>query len=262
MQLLIKLKEIWRYHQLLYFLTLRDIKVRYKQAVFGIGWAILSPAALALVFWLVFGVFLNVSSGPVPYLLLVFSKLTFWNFFSQSVSGSSTALTSNANLIIKSAFPREILIFSSTLVRIIDLAASLAIMAILMAAYGFGFSLQTIWLIPILLIESLLIIGLSLIFSSLNVYFRDIGAFLPLLMTLWLFLTPVIYTLDTIPPQFKILLLINPMTGIIESVRLSLLLKSPPDFLALSFSLIISLGTLIFGCLLFKKLEKGFADII
>ena len=260
--MLFDFREIWQYRELFFIFAWRDIKVRYKQTILGAGWAILQPVFSMFIFTIFFGNFAQIPSGELPYPLFVLIGLTFWNFFSQSVSGSSTALISNSNLITKGAFPREILVLASISTRIIDLVASMVVFALLMLTYSTGISVQVFWLVPILLLEISLVVGLGLLFSSLNVYFRDIGVFLPLLMTLWLFLTPVIYTLESVPSQFKIILLLNPMTGIVESVRLSLLLKSPPDFLVLSFSLIISLGTLIFGYIIFKKLERGFADVI
>lgn len=196
----------------------------------GILWALISPAILAIVFWLVFGVFLKISTGPIPYLLLVFAKLTFWNFFSQSVSASAASITGNSNLITKSYFPREIVIFSPITVRLVDLGASLIVLIILMVFYGVGFSLNALWVFPLLILEIFLISSLTLLFSSLNVYFRDITAFLPLLMTSWLFATPIVYNLDSVPQDYQKILLLNPMTGIIEGIKQSLLLKSPPFF--------------------------------
>src|SRR3989344_4318745 len=160
------IKNLWQYKELFYFLTLRDIKVRYKQAILGFGWAILSPVVLALVFWLVFGVFLKIQTGPIPYLLLVFAKLTFWNFFSQSVTIISSSLIGNANLISKSSFPREILVLSTASSRLIDLLASFLILVIMMVFYHTTFSFQILWLIPILIFEILLILGLGFMFSS------------------------------------------------------------------------------------------------
>lgn len=261
MKILYKTK-IWQYRELFYFLTLRDIKVRYRQAVLGFGWAVISPVVLALVFWLVFGVFLKVHSGPIPYLLLIFSKLTFWNFFSQTLSAAAASLTGNSNLISKSAFPREILVLSSVSVRIVDLSAAVVVLAALMFFYKIGVSFQVFWLIPIVALEIILVIGLGLVVASLNVYFRDIAALLPLLMTAWLFVTPVIYTLDSVPKNFQILLFLNPMTGIIEGIRSSLLLHRPPDLTALAFSTVAAITVFILGYIIFKKIEKGFADVI
>lgn len=256
------MKRLWQYRELFYFLTLRDIKVRYKQAIFGFGWAILSPVILALVFWLVFDIFLKVESGPIPYLLLVFTKLTFWNFFSQSVSAASLSITANANLISRSKFPREVLVLSTVVVRLVDLLASFAVLVVLMFFFKIGVSFQVLWLIPILFLEVVLVIGLGLIFASLNVYFRDISVFIPLLIIAWLFVTPVIYTLDSVSSKYHLFLSLNPMTGIVEGIRKALLLQAAPEFTATVTSAITSILILLFGYFLFKKLEKGFADVI
>ena len=256
------IKNLWQYKELFYFLSLRDLKVRYRQAIFGIAWALISPIVLAIVFWFIFGLFLKIHSGPTPYLLLIFTRLTFWNFFSQTVSSSATSVTSNSNLVLKSYFPREILVFSPIVVRLVDLASSFIVLILLMVFYKIGISFNVLWIIPILLLEVLLISAFALIFSSLNVYFKDVSAFLPLLMTAWLFATPIIYSIEKIPQQYQKILFLNPMTGIVEGIKSSLLLKSPPDFLPLSFSLVITIALFLIGYVLFKKLEKNFADVI
>ncbi|KKQ89825.1 MAG: ABC-type polysaccharide/polyol phosphate export system, permease component [Candidatus Curtissbacteria bacterium GW2011_GWC2_38_9] len=256
------IKNLWQYKELFYFLSLRDLKVRYRQAILGIAWALISPIVLAIVFWFIFGLFLKIHSGPTPYLLLIFTRLTFWNFFSQTVSSSATSVTSNSNLVLKSYFPREILVFSPIVVRLVDLASSFIVLILLMVFYKIGISFNVLWIIPILLLEVLLISAFALIFSSLNVYFKDVSAFLPLLMTAWLFATPIIYSIEKIPQQYQKILFLNPMTGIVEGIKSSLLLKSPPDFLPLSFSLVITIALFLIGYVLFKKLEKNFADVI
>lgn len=262
MQLIKNFKELWQYRELFYFITLRDIKIRYKQALFGIIWALVSPITLALVFWIVFGIFLKIQTGPTPYLLLVFSKLTFWNFFSQSLTISTTSFTSNANLISKSAFPREIIVISAVFTKILDLMASLVVLFVLMFLYGSEFSLTALWILPLLIITFLLILGLGFIFSSLNVYFRDVSAFLPLLLTVWLFVTPVIYSLESLPVFYQRILILNPLTGIVEGLKKSLLNSQNPQLESLLLSLIFSAVVFILGYVFFKKLEKGFADVI
>jgi len=256
------IKNLWQYKELFYFLSLRDLKVRYRQAILGIAWALISPIVLAIVFWFIFGLFLKIHSGPTPYLLLIFTRLTFWNFFSQTVSSSATSVTSNSNLVLKSYFPREILVFSPIVVRLVDLASSFIVLILLMVFYKIGISFNVLWIIPILLLEVLLISAFALIFSSLNVLFQGCSAFLPLLMTAWLFATPIIYSIEKIPQQYQKILFLNPMTGIVEGIKSSLLLKSPPDFLPLSFSLVITIALFLIGYVLFKKLEKNFADVI
>lgn len=257
-----KNSRLWYFRYLFIFLIWRDVKVRYKQAILGVAWALLSPIVLAFVFWVVFSLFFPVDSGPIPYILLIFSKLTFWNFFTQSVSSASLSLTGNTNLITRSSFPREILVFSSISVRLVDLVASIAVLLALAIFFRVDFSFEVLWLVPILVVEFFLATAFGLIFSSLNVYFRDINVFLPLMMTAWLFVTPVIYSLEKVPAKYHIYLLLNPMTGVIEGIKQALLMQSTPNLAALGVSTIMTVFFFVFGYILFKKLEKSFADVI
>lgn len=259
---ILDIKNLWEHRELFYFLTLRDIKVRYKQAILGFSWAIFSPVLLAVVFWIVFEIFLKINTGSIPYLLLIFTKMAFWNYFSQSISAASTSVTGNSNLITKSLFPREILVFSTITVRIIDLLAALSVLIILALFLKLTLSFYILWIIPIFLIEMLFCLGLGLMLSALNVYFRDVNAFLPISITIWLFLTPIIYEIESVPEKLRVFLMINPMTGIIEGIKNSLLLGKEPNLVALSISLIVTLLTFVLGLAMFKKLERNFADII
>lgn len=254
--------KLWGYRQLLFFLTLRDIKVRYKQAFFGIAWAILTPAVQAVIFALVFGIFLKVSTNPGYYLLTVFAGFIFWNFLSQSVSSATFALTGNYNLVTKTAFPKEILILSSVLGRLPDLLASFLILLIMLFLYQINLSIFSLWLIPLSLILVILAISIGLFFACTNVYFRDITALTPLFLTVWLYLSPVVYAFESTPYVYQKYLIFNPMVGILEGLRNVLLLQKPPDFLALTISTGITIVIFMFSYTLFKNLEKGFADII
>lgn len=256
------IKNSWHYRYLLYFLIWREIKVRYKQAIFGISWAILTPGIQAFVFWIVFGLIFKVPSKGIPYLPMVFAGITFWNYFSQGISSASLSLTGNANLVTKVAFPKEILVLSSVIARIPDLVASLIVLAIILFIYKINPGFYVIWAIPIFMVESFLAFGLGLLLASVNVYFRDITALTPLILMSWLFLTPVLYTLESIPDKFRVFAILNPMTGILENLRRSLLLGVRPDFFSLFMTLIITFVVLLISYFIFKKLEKGFADII
>lgn len=253
---------LWKYKDLIYFLTVRDIKVRYKQAIFGFAWAILTPTFQALVFWLVFGTLFRIPTGKIPYLPLVFSGFVFWNFFSQSVSSATLSVTGNSNLVTKIAFPKEILILSSTLGRIPDLIASLIVLIVIIGFYHISLSAHILWLLPILIVEMVLALAVGMFFASINVYFRDIVAVVPILLMAWLFLTPVIYPLESIPMRFQTYAKLNPMTGILEGFRSALLVGKAPELTSLLLSITIAFSTLIVSYLLFKKLEKGFSDVI
>lgn len=254
--------KLWEHRQLLYFLTLRDIKVRYKQAFFGIAWAILTPAAQAIIFALVFGIFLKISKDPAYYLLVVFSGFIFWNFLSQSVSTAIFALTGNYNLVVKTAFPKDVLVLSSVIGRLPDLVASFLVLLVILFLFQINLSILILWLIPLTLLLVILAIAVGLFFASTNVYFRDITAITPLFLTIWLYLSPVVYSLESIPSEYRKYLIFNPMTGILEGIRNVLLLQKAPDYLSLIISIVITMLFLGFSYALFKKLEKGFADII
>lgn len=254
--------NLWKYRYLLLLLVWRDVRVRYKQAFFGIAWAILTPVITALVFTLIFDVFLKISKGPIPYLLTFFTGFIFWNFFSQAVSSATSSVIGNSNLVTKVVMPKEILVLASTLGRIPDLLASFLILFILLILYKINFSFFIIWVIPLICLEFVLVYAIGLFFSAINVYFRDITALMPLILMVWLYLTPVIYPLETIPQKYRYFAMLNPLTGIIESFRNVILLKQPPNFNALVFSVVIIFALLVPSYFFFKKLEKGFADII
>lgn len=254
--------HIIRYKDLLYYLSLRDLKVRYKNAFLGLLWTLLTPVLLALIFWLVFDLFLKIHTGNTPYLLLVFTKLTFWNFFNQGVIACATSVTSSQNLISRSSFPKELLVVSTILAKLVDLAASFLVLFLLMVYYQINLSLHFWWFFPILLLEIVLVLGIGLLLSSVNVYLRDVTVLLPLVLTAWLFITPIFYTIDMVPDRFHWLLMVNPMTGIIENLRRSLLLSQPPDVFLLT-SCLVATGVIFYiGLLVFHKLKIGFADIV
>jgi len=259
---LINTSNIWRFRYLLLFLVWRDVKSRYKQALFGFAWAMLTPTFQALVFWLVFGILFKIPTGNVPYLPLVFCGFIFWNFFSQSVSSATLSITGNSNLVTKVAFPKEILILSSILGRIPDLIASLIVLLTILAFYHIGLSVHILWVIPVLIIEMVLALAVGMFLASINVYFRDITAVVPILLMAWLFLTPVIYPLESIPQQYQLYAKFNPMTGILEGLRSAVISGTPPERISMLFSISITFIFVIISYLLFKKLEKGFSDII
>lgn len=256
------IKNSWQYRYLLYFLIWREVKVRYKQAIFGIAWAILTPMIQALVFWVVFGLIFKVPSKGIPYLPLVFTGITFWNYFSQGISSASLSLTGNSNLVTRVAFPKEILVLAAILARIPDLAASFLVLVLILFFYQINPFHYLLWVLLILIIESSLAFGIGLLFAATNVYFRDITALTPLVLMSWLFLTPVLYPLESIPNAFRVFVMLNPMTGILENLRKSLLLEKAPDFVSLLISTSITIIVLIGSYFVFKKLEKGFADVI
>lgn len=256
------LAAIWNYREMLWFIILREVKVRYKQAIFGIAWSIITPLTQALIFYFLFRQVFRITTEEIPYLLLVFSGFAFWNYLSNSISTATFSLTANSSLVTKTAFPKEILVIGAVLGRIPDLLGSIFVLALLLVIYQVPVSIHLLWLIPVFIIELVLTLGIGLLLAAINVYFRDVNALVPLFLMTWLFLTPVVYPLSSLPESVRFYALFNPMTGILEGTRNSLFLQRIPDFISLSLSLVVTLVMSSIGYFIFKHLEKGFADTI
>ncbi len=253
---------MWTFRQLLFFLVWRDIKVRYKQMFFGIFWAILTPFSQAIIFSLIFGYFLKIPISNTPYLLLVFSGFTFWNFLSQSILTATYSLTTNSHLVSKAVFPKEVLVLASIISRIPDLIFSFIILIFMLFIYQIPLSPLLIWILPLTILEIILTFAVSLFLSSTNVYFRDISALIPLILTIWLYITPVMYTVDAFPDKYRPYTFLNPLTGIIIGIRNVMFSNKNPETLPLLFSIFLTLLIFVTSFYMFKKLEKGFADVI
>ncbi|MEX2007808.1 MAG: ABC transporter permease [Candidatus Levyibacteriota bacterium] len=254
---------MWRYRELFYFLTWRDIKVRYKQTAFGVAWAILQPLILMVVFSLFFGRVVGISSDGVPYPIFAYAGLLFWQFFSGSLSKASGSFVASQGILQKIYFPRLILPLSSTLVSLVDFAMAAVVFAGLMIYYQFVPTLLGILLvIPAILITVLTAAGLGTILATLNVKYRDVGHALPFFIQLLLFLTPVIYPVSLVPERFRWLLHLNPMTGVIDSIRASFLGLGDVNWGSLGTAFAISLFLFVFGYLYLRRFESEFADII
>lgn len=258
----IDLKELWRFRELFYFLAWRDIKVRYKQTSIGIVWAVLQPFLTMIIFSVIFGRVAGISSGKIPYPIFVYSGLLFWNYFSNSLSTASNSLVAEQNIIQKVYFPKIIIPLASTLVFLLDFFFASIILIGLMVYYHFFPSLIGVLLfIPSLIVTFLSFSGLSLIFSSINVKYRDVRYALPFFIQLLVFLTPVIYP-ASILGRHKWLLYLNPMSGVIETMRVGLLGVGTINWLVFGFSALLSILLFLLGLLYFKKSESFFADII
>lgn len=258
----IDLKELWRYRELFLFLSWRDIKVRYKQTSIGIVWAVLQPLLTMVVFSVVFGRVAGVKSGVIPYPIFVYAGLLFWDYFSNSLSTASNSLVAEQNIIQKVYFPKVIIPLASTLVFLLDFFFASVIFIGLMIYYHFFPSLAGILLvIPSIIITFLSFSGLGLIFASINVKFRDVRYALPFFIQLLIFLTPVIYPADILG-KYKWLIYFNPMSGVIETMRVGLLGVGTINWPVFGLSALISILLFILGLVYFKKSESFFADII
>jgi homopolymeric O-antigen transport system permease protein len=251
--------DIWRHRELLYFLIWRDLKIRYKQAVFGIAWVVLQPLALTATFTIFLGKLARVPSTGAPYALFVLSALVIWGFFSGALMTSSSSLTSNAHLLTKVYFPRVIIPLAAIGARLLDFLISFVILVVLVGFYRVPVT-RTVLLLPLPIIAALLLLaGCGLLLSAINVKYRDVGVAIPVLIQLWMFLSPVIYPANLVPPQWRTLYALNPLVGIIESFRACILGQAwNPTELAISFG--ISLVLVLISIFVFRRMEVGFAD--
>ncbi len=256
------ISELWRFRELLWAFTLKEIKIRYKQTILGIGWAILQPAALTLIFTVIFGVFLKVHSGSVPYPIFVYSALLPWTFFSTAISFGALSVVNNGGLVTKVYFPREVMPLSAVGAAFFDFLMASLIFILMMIFYKTSVNLNILYLFIIVPSILLFTTGISLILSTINVLYRDVRFVIPLLMQIWLYLSPVIYSLDQVPPKYKGWVAINPLVGLVQGFRDVTILGKIPDFGILSFSIITSLVVFILGYWFFKKKERIFADVI
>jgi len=256
------LKEFWVYRELLYFFCWKELKVRYKQTAIGVLWAVLQPFIIMVVFSVFFGKLANVPSDGVPYPIFVYSGLLFWQFFSNALSDTSTSLISNQSIVTKIYFPRLILPVSGIITKFVDFLFAAIILAGLMLYYGFAPHGMGLLLIPLLLVITFAAsVGGGLILASVNVKYRDVRYALPFFIQILLFITPVIYP-ASIAGKWSWLLALNPMTGVIQSARASLIGTTVLNWNLLGISTLACLALLVIGIVYFKKVERYFADIL
>lgn len=259
----INLKEIWRYRELILFLVLRDISVRYKQTLAGFSWTLIQPVLTVIIYTFLFGQITNISNSNIPYPIFIFSGLLFWNLFSRSIVTASESIVSNQNLVKKIVFPRIILPLASIGVHIVDFFSSFVIFVFLLFIFRYQPNPLGLLTIPLVLLISLMsAIGLGCFFASVNVKYRDVRLLLPFLIQLLFFLTPVIYPLGVIDKKYQVILLLNPLAGVIETYKRILFNTGVIDFYVLFSSIILSLLLFIIGVSIFQKSERFFADIV
>jgi len=256
------LRELYRYRDLLVSLVVRDIKVRYRQTVLGVAWAILQPLAFMLIFTLIFAKFGKVSSDGTPYPLFSYTGLVPWTLFATGLSLAVNSIAANMNLVKKIYFPREVFPIGVVLACGVDFLIASVLVGALMAIYRIPLSLQILWLPWLLAIEVALLVALSLVTSALNVFYRDIKYIVPLLVQLGLFVTPVIYSASMVPPSLQRWYLLNPMAVVIDGIRRVMLHSQPPPLepLLTATALVLAIGVASYAY--FKRVEVKFADLI
>lgn len=254
------LEPIRHYKYLLSQLILRDVKSRYKQSIVGYAWVVVNPLLQLLVYSFVFSVVFRFPTA-IPYPVFLFVGLLPWIYLQTVITNSTLALVDNRELLKKVAFPREVFVYSIVIAKLIDLFFASLVFCLFMLFYHVSISLSIVWVLPLLLIQMLLITGVGLIFSTANLFYRDIQYLANLLLMLWMYISPVVYPLSMVPQEWIWLYKLNPMVGIIEGYR-SALFGQSFDLGAIVWSIIVSLAIFIVGFVTFKKSEKVFADLV
>lgn len=258
----LNLGELWEYRELLYFLTWRDIKVRYKQTVLGASWAILQPFLTMVVFSLFFGRLAKIPSDDIPYPVFSYAALVPWQFFANGLSQSSTSLVASANLIRKVYFPRLVIPISAVLSGVVDFAIAFLVLAGMMLFFGIAPTGAVVWL-PVLLILALVTsLGVGLWLTAMNVQFRDVRYAIPFLIRAWMFATPIAYPSSLLDEPWRTLYGINPMTGVIEGFRWALLGTETAPGPIIFVSASVATALLIGGVFYFRRMEETFADVV
>jgi len=258
----IDVRELWAYRDLLYLFVWRDIKVRYKQTVFGFAWAIVQPLLMMIVFSLFFGILAKMPSQGVPYPLFTYSALLPWTLFASGITRASNSLVSETNLIQKVYFPRLLMPLASILSPLVDFLIAFVVLIGLMLYFGYLPGITMLWLPLFLILELMLALGVGLWLSATNVEYRDVAFLVPFLVQVWLFASPVIYSSNFVPERFQVAYgLINPMSGIIEGFRWAILGTEPPSYLLVASAGIV-VAVLVSGAFYFRRRETAFADIV
>src|SRR5262245_1684864 len=257
----IHVRDLWSYRELLYFLVWRDVKVRYKQTALGALWAVIQPLFTMLIFTYFFGKLARVPTDGIPYPIFFYSGLLVWTFFSNALSTGAASLVGNTNLITKVYFPRLLIPAATVLAGLLDFAIASLLLIALLIYYGFAITWAALMLIPLIALITLLALGVSAWLAALNVRYRDVRYALPFLIQVWLFMSPVIYPSSMVPDQWRWVLSLNPLTGIIESFRAALFGRSFP-WAALAYSVACTVVVFIYSAFAFRRMERAFAEII
>jgi lipopolysaccharide transport system permease protein len=262
----LRLRAVWEYRELLYFLVWRDLKVRYRQTALGALWVVLQPLLSMVVFSFLFGGLLKVPSGNVPYPIFSYAALLPWNYFAGSLTRASTSLVGDSNLITKVYFPRLVIPLAGVVSGLVDFLIALIVLAGLMVHYRVAPTLAVLSVPVFLVLAVLTALGFGLWLSALCVRYRDVYYLVPFLVQIWMYLTPVIYSSSLVSQRFPILLVINPMTVVVEGFRWALLAQVPvgaqSPSLMLALPVLLGLAVLAGGMLFFRGTERSFADII
>lgn len=258
----LNLGDLWHYRELLFFLTWRDLKVRYKQAALGVGWAVIQPVMNMIIFSIIFGQLAKLPSDGIPYPIFSYAALLPWYLFSGALQRSSVSLVQNANLLTKVYFPRLVIPLATVLAALVDFCISLLVLLGMCFYFGYPPGWTILWLIPLTLLALLSAAAVGTWFSALNVQYRDIQQMVPFLVQAWMYASPVAYSASIIPTgNWRLVYALNPMTGVIQGFRWALFGGAPPDQSVL-ISAVVVLILLVTGLFYFRRMERTFADTV
>ena len=261
----LQLGALWEYRELLGFLVWRDVKVRYKQTALGVAWIVVQPLVSMVIFSVLFGYLLQAPSNGVPYPIFAYAGLLPWTYFAGSLTRAAQSLVGSANLITKVYFPRLVIPLSGVVGGLVDFGVASLVLAGLMVWYRVPPTLNIVWLPAFLLLAMATALGFGLWLGALNVRYRDVNYLVPFLVQIWMYVTPVIYSVTLIPERYRWLLALNPMTGVVEGFRWALLggvMDAEPPGALFAVSVVISLVVLVSGAVFFRSTERTFADVI
>ena len=258
----LNLRDLWEYRELLYFLTWRDVKVRYKQTVLGAAWAIIQPFFTMVVFSVFFGKLAKMPSDNIPYPIFSYAALVPWTFFANGLSQSSSSLVASANLIKKVYFPRLVVPISSVVSGAVDFVLAFVVLLGMMLYFGIVPTWNIVWLPLLLLLALVTSLGVGLWLTAMNVQFRDVRYAVPFLVQAWMFATPIAYPSSLLDEPWRTLYGINPMAGVVEGFRWALLGTETAPGPIILVSAVVAVGLLISGAFYFRRMEKTFADVV
>ncbi len=259
----ISLSELWDFREVVYFLGWRDIKIRYKQTVFGSLWAILQPLMTMVVFTIIFGKVAKIPTDGIPYPIFSYVALVPWMFFANTVTRASNSLVGGGAMIKQIYFPRLALPLSVVIGNGFDFLLASSVLLLMMGYYDMWPTINVVWLPLLLVLAFVTALGVSLVLTAMNVQFRDVKHAVPFLVQIWMFATPVVYPLSLIKdPVWKLVYSLNPMVGVIEGFRWAMLGTDTAPGIAILMSVVVATGLLLFGALYFKRTERSFADVL
>lgn len=256
------LAAIWQHRVLLYFIVWRDLKIRYKQSVIGIGWVVLQPLVSMAIFTVIFGHFAKLPSDGIPYPIFAYCALLPWTYFAGALGRCSASVVGDAHLVSKVYFPRLILPLAGTISGLIDFAVSFVLLMGMIMWYEIDITWRLLTLPVFLVFAQATALAVGLWLSALNVRYRDIGHTIPFLVQIWMFVSPVVYPVSMIPEKYRLIYSLNPMAGVIEGFRWALLGKVAPDFSVMAGSAFVVLVLLAGGLVFFRNMEQTFADVV